>query len=74
MEELIKKLEKLKEQKVKFFEMIDNQELDIDQIDGNFRKFEKRIANLRNELEVEDFLLQVEQQEQNENGIYEEDK
>lgn len=69
MQELKTKLEKLKEQKVRFFEMIDNQELDIDQIDGNFRKFEKRIANLRNELEVEDFLLQVEQQEQNENNI-----
>jgi hypothetical protein len=53
--------------------MIDNRELDIDQIDGNFRKFEKRIANLRNELEVEDFLLQVEQQEQN-NNTYEENK
>ncbi len=37
--------------------MIDNQELDIDQIDGNFRKFEKRVADLRNEFEVEDFLL-----------------
>jgi len=57
MKELIEKLEKLKEQKVRFFEMIDNQELDIDQIDDNFRKFERRVANLRNEFEVEDFLL-----------------
>lgn len=63
MQELITKLENLKEQKERFFEMIDSRELDIDQIDGNFKKFEKRIANLRNELEVEDFLLQVEQQE-----------
>jgi hypothetical protein len=57
MEELFKKLEKLKSQKERFFQMIDNQELDIDQIDGNFRKFEKRVADLRNEFEVEDFLL-----------------
>lgn len=70
MEELIKKLEKLKEQKVRFFEMIDNNELDIDQIDGNFKKFEKKVANIRNEFEVEDFLLQVEQQEQQEQNEY----
>ena len=71
MEELIEKVAKTERMMESFFHKVDtfDSSLDIEETDAIFRKFEKRIANLRNELEVEDFLLQVEQQEQNENNI-----
>lgn len=57
MQELVKKVEKFIAEKEKFTNMVINSELDIDQMDAMFKKFERKIANLRNELEVEDFLL-----------------
>jgi hypothetical protein len=69
MEELIKRVEQTKRVMEKTREKIDNFDynIDMDDMDDKIRKIERRIINLRNELEVEDFLLQVEQQ--NENNI-----
>lgn len=62
MRELIEKVEQTKKRMAIVFHELDtfNTELDIDKAGVNLEKFEKRIANLRKEWEIEYSYLQKE--------------